>query len=651
MMHNAMSLKTDGQKIIFNNLNAITKNIGQDEIAIQFEGNMPTKIISVDQASALYGNTILFRSDKLDSAVYPTQLDIGEQVIQDKINLYLKELNLQAGLGGYGGDKLRKSVIEKVAKEQGDNCPPSITTLYRWQLLANNQAQGIQQWLLSQRTPKKREGKFVKSGVYDIALRCIDDEYLTTKQTSITLVYTKFIESVRNELGSVDVPSRTTFSTWIADITPIQKVIKRQGKRKAKQQNRNATKELLTERALQRVEADGLHLSIGIVDDNGNYLGRTIILIVFDVHTRCVLGFKVIVAKAENSSAIIDSYRHALLPKTVGALCKNEYPMCGVFESVFTDGGRGYLAKNSVAFLALAGIQQDTVQSYSGWKKPFVERFNGTIRTKFAKKLDSYCGRMDDDRSAELTIQQKATLTLPEFEALFEKWVVDEYHQTVHSKLNCTPHEAWTNFFKGTSPMLPVNYKHIQKPAGETKLATISGDACHLGVKINTLRYNDADGELKKIGMQLKAERQPSKVECHYSETNIFEIMVINPFTGEDFIVETTSRDATPGMSLIEYKMLIKARKDASNGTVADSGLDELISQANGKTAIKTKGKTSKKQFIAKPDDLEKEILKQSELQKNELEARDLSARVATRNENDHANDLEEFGEDTYDKI
>jgi len=592
-MINTATIET-GTKALVNGIKATMHMIGPKEVAFQFDSiNMPTKVMNIDDTKAELGKTIHMRSNQADSPVYPAQLTITEQILKDKMQHYIDELNVQAGLGGVGGIKLRQKVIKKVAKKLGDHCPPSAATLARWQNTDKTQVIGITQSIIRNRNGT-RARQYEKSGIYDLALECIDNHFLIKNQPSITDAYKKFQERVVKEYPGMQIPSRQTFTSWINNICSITKLIKRNGKRFAKAYRRNAVKEILTERPLQRVEADGLHLAIGIVDEDGNYLGRVIILFVFDAHTRSVLGYKVIVSKGESSSAIIDSYRHALLPKNPGPLCKNTYPMFGVFETIFTDGGKGYLAKDPNAYLLLAGVQQDVVQSYSGWQKPYVERFNRTVRTSFAKKIDSYCGRLGDDMCNELTIQQKATMTLPEFEELLELWIVDVYHQKVHSKLRCTPHEAWEKYYKNRSPMLPGNMEYLQLPAGETRTATISGSACHLGVQINNLRYNDAQGQLKNIGMQLKNMNKEPKVECHYSETNIFEILIINPLDGSEFVAETTSNDVIDGMSLEQYRAFDKAKSAQSNGTTSSNTFEEMTNECNEKTDKKTKNRKVK---------------------------------------------------------
>jgi len=646
-MINTATIET-GTKALVNGMKVTMRMICPKEVALQFDScNMPTKVMNIDDANAELGKTIHIRSNQVDSPVYPAQLTITEQILKDKMQHYIDELNTQAGLGGIGGIRLRQKVIKKVAEKLGDISPPSPATLARWQNVDKTQALGISQSLLRNRNAT-RVGRYEKSGVYDLALECIDDHFLTKNQHTILYTYKKFERRAAKAYPGQPIPSRQTFTKWIDNICAITKLIKRNGKRFAKAYRRNAVKEIVTERPLQRVEADGLHLAIGIVDEDGNYLGRVIILFVFDVHTRCVLGYKVVVAKGESSSAIIDSYRHALLPKNPGPSCTNTYPMFGVFESIFTDGGKGYLAKLPNAYLLLAGIQQDVVQSYSGWKKPYVERFNSTVRTSFAKQFDSYCGRLGDDMCNELTIQQKATMTLPEFEEALEVWIVDGYHQAVHSKLLCTPHEAWEKYYKNRSPMLPANMEYLQLPAGETRTATISGDACHLGVQINNLRYNDAEGQLKKIGMQLKNMNQEAKVECHYSETNVFEILVINPLDGAEFVVETTSNDVVDGMSLFEYKTLLKARSDQSKGTVSNSALEKLANKYNAQTKKKTKNKDVKKQTVAKPSDIENYMKSETKYQHNAIDLRNAKH---TDSETVSDSNSDEYGDESHGEI
>ena len=643
---NNTTLVKNNTKVLFNNMKATLYTYSSKGIVCEFDSKeLATRILDIEEVKRQFGKSIVEISAKKASINYPCELSIVEQIKNDRMQEYINALDDELGVGAVGSVEKRKKIIERVAMRLGDTAPPSPSTLARWQKTQKTQSMGVTQTILDQRN-KTRCSQYAKNGTLDIALVCIDDYYLTTKKNSMSYAYEKFTLKMANESGSAQIPSRVTFEKWINDICSLDKYEQRHGKRNAKAFRRNAVKKIITQRPLERVESDGLHLSIGIVDDKGTYLGRVILLFVFDVHTRCVLGYKIAVAKAESSSAIIDSYRHALMPKTVGKNCVNDYPMFGVFENNYTDGGKGYLAKNAVAFLLLAGIKQDVTQSYSGWAKPFVERFNGTVRSSFASRLDCYCGSLGDDRASELTIQQKAVLTLPEFEALFEEWLVDEYHQKLHSALQCTPYEAWKDYFKDFSPMLPANFEHIKRPAGEKRIATISGDVCHLGIQINNLHYNDAAGQLKQIGLNLKAANKPVTVECQYSETNIFEVLVINPFTGEDFLVETTDLRVKEGMSLVEFKAINAIKKLRHQPKNTKSDLDSRYESVNARTAHKTKDKISKKQSTAKPSDLLQTMNQQKIQQEYEMSHNNIDKKQTVNKHSDI-----ELGDEVYEEL
>jgi len=157
--------------------------------------------------------------------------------------------------------------------------------------------------------------------------------YLTKNLPSIVYAYRKFTDRANIELEeNSSISSRQTFTNWINSICPILIAQKRLGKRLTKALRRNAVKNIHTERPLQRVEADGLSLSVGIVDEVDNYLGRVTILFVFDAHTRCVLGYKVIVSKHRHpkerlsSRFIIIRYKSAKIVSFFFLLLTYIYP-------------------------------------------------------------------------------------------------------------------------------------------------------------------------------------------------------------------------------------------------------------------------------------------------------------------------------------
>jgi putative transposase len=78
------------------------------------------------------------------------------------------------------------------------------------------------------------------------------------------------------------------------------------------------------------------------------------------------------------------------------------------------------------------------------------------------------------------------TLTLPEFEARWRTWLLDEYHQRVHSETGQTPHARWTA--GGWLPRLPESLEQL-----DLLLLTVATSRWvqQDGIRFRGLRYLD----------------------------------------------------------------------------------------------------------------------------------------------------------------
>jgi hypothetical protein len=612
---NSMSLASlahDGTKISFNGALATTILLGHDEIAIKFDSLvMSTMILRMSEALAMVGKEIQFVKAGKPVDQYPMPLTALQKAKLDRMQVYLDELARLVGTKGkgVGGVEHRQRASEIGALKLHDISPPSIATLGRWKRAANKHSMGLAGYLIKE-SQDKPENKYKKEGVYDFALMCIDDHYLIKSLPSVQMAFDMFTDLAKIEFGAdFNLPCYETFNNWIDEICPFKKSTLRNGKRATKALRRKAQIKRIKFRALELVEVDGLKLNIPLHDEEGNYLGTPLFIFVLDCCTRCLLGFKLVIGGGESSSAIIDAYRHAMLPKPRGTFnpnCKNNWPMCGVFEGINNDGGPGFLAAVTTAFLMLAGLRQDISESYAGWKKAYVERFNKTVRDQFAKNFHAYMGKMFDNQISDHNISELSCVTPAQLKALFELWVVDEYHQAPHSGIGQkSPQQKWDEEMKGMSPMLPVNHELLQLPAGETTFRKITGDACQCGVTINNVTYNDDEGKLKMLGLKLKGLHQMPVVSCQYSETDISKIIITNEALKIQLIANAITDGIEPGMSLVEYNAFrVKRYKNKGYGHSRTLGLSDEMNEINTATAKKMKKKQSRKQANIRPGDI-----------------------------------------------
>jgi hypothetical protein len=605
------SLRTVGTRIRRYDIFATVIAANDEYAVLDYENfDQAPESITFTQLEAEFGKVLhLVRPEKSVQSL-PKTLTLLQRVEVDRRLKYVRmSKQLSKGGKGVGGVNVRKSAIKLVKKTLNDKNPPHPSVLARWSKKENEHSLGVaQDFVHILRKPHQSKFEHLKP----LALKVFDEIFLKGSLPEYQATFDIFVGQVKSKYGEdCDYPCYATFINWMKDICPYEASKKRNGKISTRELMRNAIDQIRTSRPLERIEVDGLRLAIGLIDDEGKYIGMVTLIIVIDCHTRCILGYCLHPGKGEPASTYIHAYRHALCPKLKDSYnpnCENDWPMYGVWENTVVDGGTGPTSLSATSFMNTAGIPIDVVQTAAGWKKPYIERFNGTVRSTFAKLLPSYCGH-DITRVQDRTLREKASMTPEMFRAAFEKWLLDEYHVSPHSGLdNKTPYQSWKDSFKDPSirPMLPANYDQLVLPQGEVKFATISGDACHQGVQINNVRYNDKANILKTIGLKLRRLNKDNVVECMYSVTDISQITVRDPETEQTFVANAVNKDIEAGTSLAEFEAgRVKRYKDKGFGrkrTFAESKecqAAEEAYQANPNTNRSTKRRTANPEQMA----------------------------------------------------
>ncbi|MCB5226144.1 Mu transposase C-terminal domain-containing protein [Alishewanella sp. 16-MA] len=175
--------------------------------------------------------------------------------------------------------------------------------------------------------------------------------------------------------------------------------------------------------------------------------GRYSIVGVIDVFTRRV---KCVLRPTSNAAAISLLIRETILD-------------WGLPEVARTDNGSDYTSAHISSVWDALGIEHDVTNPYSGWEKPFIERFFRTFSHGIAELCQGYIGHSVADRqkiNARLTFEQRllerrkkgedkialnVDLTAEQFEAFINQWVNDHYHHAKHGTLGCSPFEQFVN--------------------------------------------------------------------------------------------------------------------------------------------------------------------------------------------------------------
>lgn len=562
-----MSSYTSGENVFFNNKLATVTLLPAGNIVFSFNELDHHEILSVDEANAMLNHSIVKANIRQANNKRKNDdlLTVEDRLELARRQAYVSELKRVSTTGGPMGITVREKVIEHVKRKIDDPKSLSPAQLARWFKADQCHADRLKSTLPSKK--RNRKQMFTEAQI-DYVLSKFDQYLLVKPMPKIQHAYDKYIDDLENDYGKDAMRvSYETFNKMFKGLIWTETMSKTKSRSEFHAAKRNAVSQIITNRILERVEADAVTLAIGIVDEEGNYLGPATIYAVIDVYSRSILGVHLQVGRGENSAGVINCFKKSILQNNLEGFNEqitNSWPMFGLSEKLVIDGGAAYNSMQTKMFCSKYYSSKEVLPARTPWKKGFIERFFGTLRSQFATEIPGYMGKYNGDMDDDETIRKNAVITKSKLYELLIKWIVDEYHQTPHASLNNkTPHQVWMDSAQFYPPELPRDYESISLIKGDEVWRVIQGDCGHIGITINKIRYNDKTGRLKNIFMKLKSNNKSAEVLCMYDESDISSIDVVDPECNELFTLYAVDQSIYEGMCLLEYQ--VKQTKKVRN--------------------------------------------------------------------------------------
>lgn len=187
---------------------------------------------------------------------------------------------------------------------------------------------------------------------------------------------------------------------------------------------------------------------------------RPTIIGTIDVYSRRVV---LSVEDRSNSYALARNLRDAILT-------------LGTPENVVTDNGRDYMSNHFESICANLHINKIEVPPYSGWCKPHIERFFGTMTRELFRQLEGFCGhnvaerqsiqdrlsfekkiearnrwraqKLDEKKFVHAMLKETMPVFIPlsmeELTYWVKAWNEAVYEQRIHGSLGVSPMEQYT---------------------------------------------------------------------------------------------------------------------------------------------------------------------------------------------------------------
>ncbi|MBQ7794794.1 MAG: transposase [Clostridia bacterium] len=293
---------------------------------------------------------------------------------------------------------------------------------------------------------------------------------------------------------------------------------------------------------------------IQVTKPNGTVTAVRPYLVAFvDTRSRCIAAWGICLQP--NSEVIKQVLIHGMYPKSGS-------PVQGVPRIVLIDNGKDFTAQTLTGrprtqrfdidgeirgFYKALGIESDMrALPYQAWTKAQMERFFGTLCSRFSKKFPSYTGTLTGSRTdAKVKKDIKGMLergelhTLDEFAAMFEAYLED-YHERRHSGLakqheeNPRPLAVYKNAERYDCPAPPLEY--ALSLLGTMLTRTVS----NIGIELGKQRYMSAElaayiGEKVTVRMN---EGDTNTVICYTSDGHLigraYRTEMLNPLAEKE---------------------------------------------------------------------------------------------------------------------
>ncbi|NMH61001.1 DDE-type integrase/transposase/recombinase [Alteromonas ponticola] len=378
---------------------------------------------------------------------------------------------------------------------------------------------------------------------------CIANYYLQNAPQPIEQIYQRFremcetikVENTGDPKYNFKIPSKGTFRNRIKAFTDEEMLVAKYGKAKAKQKIRDKLKKFRVSKILERCEMDGLHIHIGIVDENDTtvFLGSIVLMYVMDVYSRTILGYSLHLTKKKSETADLIL---ACLKHTLAIDRDKRWPIVNKISLLVTDASAPATGDQCSTFILENDISLLITKVGQPQEKPFIESLNATVRRMFLRFLPGYLGREKfRGNSIKLgeNVEKQASMTLDGFIREFEHFVHEIYHKNPHSGLNGrAPIDVWNEEFNKQPLAVREQVKFPQATSMHGVRAERNFQKKEDGFYVDGRWYRDA-----KLHKWLVSNSKSNsgyaetevlkKITILYSQIDVRTITVIHPKTLE----------------------------------------------------------------------------------------------------------------------
>ena len=493
-------------------------------------------------------------------------------------------------------------LIAEISKNLGDVDPPSFSTVARW-MKSYIESNYNPLSLLSFHKRKGNRTLRFEPGVEQIIIEQIKEDYLSKNRLSKT----KVAENIRGRMISeysignistseIEVPSDRTIQRRIDEMDPYELVKHRHGKYIADKEFKAAGKSIHVERCLERVEADGHHLDLLLIDeDTEEVIGRAYCTVMIDVYSRCILSFVI---------SLIPFSSVTILQALSEAICTPRSLPGGLPERLIFDNGSDYISNSIRNMCNKLGVTIEYAPPRNPNTKAHVERFFRTLNSQLVHLIPGTTfsnPKMRGDYESE----KFACATKSKAIELVNEWI-EIYHKSIHRGTSRAPIAIWK---ESMSTREPFTFKR-----DDLEIIARSVDERRISrgrIRIHNLQwYSHA---LSTLEYSLRKKNIKPLVTIYINELDLSSIYVEDPFESGNFIkADSVKPKYANGLSLYEHNLI---RSELKIKTIKDmdriNETELLIAKWNLYQKIVEMGSKHADRQIARINNSEKKIDRQ----------------------------------------
>jgi hypothetical protein len=387
--------------------------------------------------------------------------------------------------------------------------------------------------------------------------------------------------------------SRATFYRLWQKVPDELKILKRKGKRAAREYTRARLGRVHKQGFMASCQCDALHEPIKLLS-SFNFLPLEkgpVHHFVIESETTVLMGLASNYhTGSERTEYSIDSVKSAFLPKTKTQETwgsTHAWPIYGKTFEITLDAGQGYNNGDFDGFLGLCYTSAKVTRSRQPQEKALVESFNKTVKFQFTRPLK---GSYDDKLPAIEHEKIIPWYTELEHTVLLHRFAIDTYNQSTNKGQHISRTAHWLQEARRQPPVLPANPQNIVNYLGVEDRKTIMEK---VGIQITVLgvEYIYNSTKLQSIGRKIRkqiSDKAKRRVFLKFSISQPDFIMVRHPHTNEAFRVDRIVDDQDTRMSerLAKYGLPLNFYETQNLDVLAKMSNAEIHAHASQRRAL-----------------------------------------------------------------